>query len=178
MNFTPFPEISTPRLILREPKLEDWPVISFLRTDKEVNKYVRRSSAANKKAATEFIQKCLLDISKNKLINWFICLKEDRRMIGTICLWNFSPNRKIAEVGYDLHTTFQGFGLMHEAMEAVIQFGFAKIDLKMIEAFTNSANAKSINLLKRNQFQLNNDRRDHDDPDNMIYELYNANLSD
>lgn len=177
MNFTPFPEIITPRLILREPKLEDWPVISYLRTDKEINRFVNRSSAATRKKASEFIQKCLDDIRKNKLINWFICLKEDRRMIGTICLWNFSPNRKTAEIGYELHATFQGFGLMHEAMQAVIKFGFAEMDLNMIEAFTNSDNTKSINLLKRNQFLLNKQRRDPEESMNIIFELYSKNFS-
>ncbi|MDR5589905.1 GNAT family N-acetyltransferase [Christiangramia sp. SM2212] len=171
MTFTPFPEIVTPRLVLREPRMEDWTVISYLRSDKEVNRFVNRSCAGTREKAIEFIQKCLDDINRDKLINWFICLKEDRRMIGTICLWNISKDRKTAEIGYDLHTTFHGFGLMNEAMKAVLKYGFDEMNLQLIEAFTHELNTRSLNLLNRNNFKWNKDRVDTENDDNVIYEL-------
>lgn len=52
-----FPELETDRLLFKRLKTSDWKMISFLRSDKEVNKFVKRSSAATQEEASEFIQK-------------------------------------------------------------------------------------------------------------------------
>ncbi len=43
-----FPEIQTERLSLMRLKNSDWEMISYLRTDKNVNEFVNRSSAETK----------------------------------------------------------------------------------------------------------------------------------
>lgn len=48
-----FPELETDRLILTRLKISDWKMISFLRSDQEVNKFVKRSSAATQEEALE-----------------------------------------------------------------------------------------------------------------------------
>jgi ribosomal-protein-alanine N-acetyltransferase len=45
---------------------------------------------------------------------------------------------------------------MGEALEKVIDFGFNKMKLRTIEAFTHNENVPSIKLLVRNNFKLNN----------------------
>jgi len=169
--FKNFPILTTHRLILREPEFDDWPVVSYLRTDKKVNEFVERSSAETKEKALEFIENALSNISKDQLINWFICLKGDPKMIGSICLWNISEDRKKAEIGYDLIPDFWGKGIMNEAMQAVINFGYEELDLDMIEAFTSWENIASINLLNKNGFLLNKNKRDPDNSNNRIFEL-------
>lgn len=171
MIFTPFPVLKTQRLILRKPELSDWPIVSYLRTDKETNKYVSRSSAETKEKAIEFIEKALSNTAEDKLVNWFICLKDDPEMIGSICLWKISEDRKTAEIGYDLSPAFWNKGIMNEAMRAVIDYGLGNLSLDKIEAFTSYENAASIRLLNKNGFQLNKDIRDPDNPDNRIFEL-------
>ena len=49
-NFT---ELETDRLLLTRLKTSDWKMISFLRSDQEVNKFVKRSSAATQEEALE-----------------------------------------------------------------------------------------------------------------------------
>jgi len=169
--FEPFPEIKTARLILREPEIGNWNVISYLRTDKKVNKFVNRSTAETKEKAVEFIEKSLAGIQNGQLISWFICLKENAQMIGTICLWNISEDRKTAEIGFDLNTAFHGLGIMSEAVKAVSYYGFKIMNLEMIEAFTNLSNESSKKLLNRNNFQLNKNRRDKEVASNIVFEL-------
>ena len=92
-------------------------------------------------------------------------------MIGSICLWNFSPDRKVAEVGYDLHPKFQKRGIMDESLRSVLKFGFEKLGLDEIEAFTHRDNAHSITLLERSQFSYIKARKDKDNENNIIYAL-------
>lgn len=107
INFNPFPIIKTERLLLRRLDVSDWNVISYLRSDVIVNKFVRRPKAENKTEAIKFIDKINEGIGNNEFIYWSICLKNRPVMIGSICLWNFSPDKKTAEVGYDLNPDFQ-----------------------------------------------------------------------
>ncbi|PTX43513.1 ribosomal-protein-alanine N-acetyltransferase [Christiangramia gaetbulicola] len=171
MIFKPFPLLQTQRLILREPQIADWPVVSHLRTDSYINRFVKRSSAETEEKAKEFIENALANMAKDELVNWFICLKEDPKMIGSICLWNISADRKTAEIGYDLDAPFWGKGIMDEAMQAVINYGFDILKLDNIEAYTSYGNSASLGLLRKNGFKLNKEKTDADNPDNRIFEL-------
>jgi [ribosomal protein S5]-alanine N-acetyltransferase len=57
-----------------------------------------------------------------------------------------------AEIGYALHPEHQGIGLMQEALNAVLDYGFTVMNLHSVEANVNPNNAASINLLQRNGF--------------------------
>lgn len=166
-----FPQLSTERLVLRKLETSDWKMISYLRTDPKVNQFVKRSMAETEEKALQFIKKTVLDINTGSLVQWCICTNNNPEMIGTICLWNISKDRKTAEVGYDLIPAFHKKGIMNEALREVLRFGFENLDLQMIEAFTQLDNLASKNLLIRNGFILNDKRVDEDNSKNHIYEL-------
>ena len=167
-----FQELETNRLHLRRLVETDWEMIRYLRSDKEVNQFVKRQPAETKEKALAFIAKTNDDIDQGKLCQWCIAWNNSPVMIGNICLWNFSHDRKTAEVGYDLSPEFQGRGIMDEAMKAVINFGFNQLKLDLIEAFTNKQNESSKKLLLKNHYKWNASRMDPDDLDNIIYELH------
>lgn len=169
MQFIEFPVLTTQRLTLRQTTKDDWEEVLFLRSDEEVNKYVKRQAPKTKTDAEEFIAKITRGLTNGEIIYWSITLKESPEMIGSICLWNFSPDRTIAEVGYDLVPQFQNRGIMSEALKCVLNFGFNSLNLKEIEAFTHHANESSKKLLTKNNFRLDPDRRDDDNADNLIY---------
>ena len=60
LNFTPFPELKTERLLLRQLTEADSQDIFFLRTDKGVNRYIERSRPENINDARDFILKTSL----------------------------------------------------------------------------------------------------------------------
>lgn len=62
---------------------------------------------------------------------------------------------------------------MNEALKSVIHFGFNKLDLSKIEAFTHSENQSSIRLLEKNNFHLMEDSRDENNPNNIIFVIKN-----
>ncbi|MEM6348333.1 MAG: GNAT family N-acetyltransferase, partial [Bacteroidota bacterium] len=94
MPFHPFPELSTKRLQLRRTLLSDAEAVFFLRSDPAVNALVKRPSPKTLAEAEEFIRLRDQDIENEAILYWSICLKEDPKMIGSICLWNFTADKK------------------------------------------------------------------------------------
>ena len=154
MNVTPFPNLATDRLILRQMKMEDENEIFFLRSDERVLKYTEVPKAVSVDDARKFIEKINTGIPKNGWMFWAITLKNDDKLIGTICLWNISEDGLTTDIGYVLHPDFQGRGIMHEAISAVIKYGFETMKVNTIDADVDPNNSKSIKLLERNGFVL------------------------
>lgn len=165
----PFPILKTNRLKLRSLEKIDTMEILFLRSDKEVNQFVKRTAPKHKTDAEEFISKIQLDFIEGRNIYWVINSIHETSMLGSICLWNFSSDRKKAEVGYDLMPKFQGKGIMSEALAEVLKFGFTQLSLKEICAFTQYNNHSSIQLLKKNSFTPKEHEIDPDNDQNRMY---------
>jgi len=111
-----FPEIKTRNLILRRLIQQDGKAIFILRIDKEVNRFIRRDIMNSETEALTFIEKIWSNADRGPDVFWGICLNTQPDLIGSVCLWNFSEDRKQAELGYELLPVFQGRGLMSEAV--------------------------------------------------------------
>lgn len=164
-----FPLLKTKRLELRCLLMTDSKDILMLRTDKEVNKYIERSTSRTDKNGKEFIKRISKSRIENSVYYWVISFNENPKLMGTICLWNFNEDKSVAEVGYDLLTEHQGQGIMTEALKAVIKFGFNTAGFKVIEAFTHQDNIASKQLLIKNGFEERKDRVDNENANNIIF---------
>lgn len=172
-NFSPFPVLETERLTLRELNLEDTKTIFGLRTNKEVNTYIKRDTPKNLSETRAFIDMISNLVSDNEGIFWVIETKQSNEIIGTIGLRNFDLEDNYAEVGYELNPDYQQEGFMTEALKEVINFGFNNLELKTIEGFTHQNNSASIALLEKQDFVFQPERKDEDFEDNRIYRLEN-----
>ncbi len=152
LNFTPFPILSTERLLLRAITTDDANEIFFLRSDKEVLKYLDKEPAKSIDEAKEFIERIKKDQANNDGILWGITQKDNHLIIGTIGFWRMQKEHYRSEVGYVLHPSYQGKGIMNEAMQAVLNYGFETMKLHSVEANVNPSNAASIKLLEKNWF--------------------------
>lgn len=150
--FTPFPVLRTERLILRQLVSTDDNEIFALRSDKNVNKYLDRTPGRSIDDAKIFIRTINENILRNDSIYWAITLTGADKVVGTICLFDFSADNLKAEIGYELIPDFQGKGIMQEAAAKVITFGIQQIGLNSIEAYTHSENERSIRLLEKFDF--------------------------
>ncbi|MFT5892376.1 MAG: ribosomal-protein-alanine N-acetyltransferase [Dokdonia sp.] len=167
-DFSEFEPIETTRLHLRAPAMEDKEVIFFMRTAPEVNTYIKRTPPKTLQEIDIFINDRLRDRQQGTSIYWVLTLKESPdQCIGAISLWQFSKDKKTAEVGYDLHPNYQGKGYMSEALMAVLKFGFDTLDLHTIEAHTHIENTPSRKLLEHHAFTLT-DKKDNV-PTNVVY---------
>jgi len=152
LNFTPFPELSTKRLKLRRITNEDAGEIFVHRSNQQMLRYLDRDPISSLDEAKQWIKMIDNGIDKDEYIAWGLTLKNEPKVIGTISVWNIKKEHHRAEIGYALHPDQQGKGLMQEALEAILDFGFKNMKLHSVEANVNPANAASIKLLEKNNF--------------------------
>ncbi|HMC99695.1 MAG TPA: GNAT family N-acetyltransferase [Ferruginibacter sp.] len=154
LDFTPFPEISTQRLLLRKIEMTDAAAIMAMRSDEIVMQYIDRELITSIEAAEAWIQKVVDSLNNNSGINWAITLKEDpTKQIGTIGFWRLIKEHFRAEIGYMLNRNYWRMGIMKEAIPAVNEFGFKKMGLHSIEAHINPANKASAAILEATGFK-------------------------
>ena len=72
--------------------------------------------------------------------------------MGNIGIWQLKKEDYSGEIGYMLHPDFWRKGIMQEAVEAVINFGFNQMQLHSLEAKINPSNSASAMLLEKNNF--------------------------
>lgn len=153
LDFTPFPELKTRRLLLRQLTPEDAPAIFFLRSDQEVLRYIGKEPAGSLNEATEFIAQISNSIKSNEAIMWGICLQNDPgKIIGTICYWRLQPLNYRAELGYALDPQHWRKGLMKEAIGKILEYGFETMKLHSIEARISPGNIASAAILEATGF--------------------------
>ncbi|MBI2968325.1 MAG: GNAT family N-acetyltransferase [Bacteroidetes bacterium] len=166
--FTPFPTLTTERLILRQLSIDDDKEIFALRSDNKVNKYLDRQPSETIEDARRFINKVSQSIKKSDLIYWAITMADKNNLLGTICLFDFSDEKNKCEIGYELLPDFQGQGIMKEATSKIIEFGIRTVGLEEIEAFTHKDNQNSTKLLEKFGFKKSTEP-DKTNPDYFIF---------
>lgn len=164
-------KLETERLLLKETNESYVEDILRIRSNEVINQFVRRNSPKNNYDALQFILTIKERTKNNQTFYWGISLKDQPNLIGTICLWNFSEDRKIAEVGYELLPDYHRKGIMSEALAAVLDFGFNDLHLQEILAITNKFNENSKGLLLKHNFILEKGRKDEGFPENIIFSL-------
>ena len=152
-NFSPFPQLTTERLLLRQMTLDDAPAVLRLRSNTDVMKYINRPLTQTVEEAEKWISVVIDTLEKNDGISWCISLKEKpAEHVGSIGLWRIEKENYRAEIGYMLEPHLQGQGLMYEAIVPVIQYGFEVMQLHSIEAHIDPRNAASAALLRKAGF--------------------------
>jgi ribosomal-protein-alanine N-acetyltransferase len=153
LNFTPFPELKTNRLLLRRLEGSDAREMFFLRSNENVLRYLGREPAKTITEAEEFIGQINKNVDGNESILWGIALLDNPAVIiGTICLWNFQKEHYRSEIGYILHPDFWRKGIMKEAINCVVDYGFNILGLHSIEALLSTGNIASSAVLESTGF--------------------------
>ncbi len=150
--FDPFPELTTKRLRLRFLDLEDAADYFEIRSDEQVMKYLARPKAQTIEDVIQVIKRVHDSIQKNTGICWAICLKEDPKIIGTIGFYRSQLEHFRTEIGYEMRPEYWGKGIMSEAMRAVLDYVFHKLNFHSVEANIDPINKKSSGILERNHF--------------------------
>ena len=152
-NFAPFPELRTERLLLRKITADDAPELFMLRCNEDVMRYLGREPAKSIAEAEDLISQFSKNIDENESILWGITLLNDtEKIIGTICLWNFKRESYRGEIGYILHPSHWRKGIMKEAINRVVDYGFDTLKLHSIEAMLSPRNVASVAVLERTGF--------------------------
>ena len=182
LNFDPFPNLETPRLLLRRITEADAPQIMVMRGDAENMKFVPRPLVTNIEQALQHYAMIDAKIVNNEGINWAITLKENPNvMIGIIGHYKIQTEHYRSEIGYMLVPDFHAKGIVTEAIHAALIYGFEVLNLHSVEAIIDPNNIASEKALLKNGFVkeahiLENEYYDGEFIDTVIYSLLRRNF--
>lgn len=181
INFHPFQNLETGRLLLRRLDANDVDEVFLMRSNPETMKYIPRPLLKTKEEALGHIAMIEDKIVTNTGINWGITIKGSPKIIGIIGNYKISPENHRAEIGYMLLHEFNGKGYITEAIKAVLTYGFEQMDLHSIEAIIDPDNSASERVLQKNGFVKEahireNELWDGKFWDTVIYSLLRSNF--
>jgi RimJ/RimL family protein N-acetyltransferase len=140
--------LHTDRLLLR-PLLEtDVDALFAIFSDARVMRYWSTPAWTSREPAREMIAADLAQTSRDNL-RLGIALSESGILLGTCSLFSINSVCRRAEVGYGLGSFAWGHGYMHEALQALLDFGFGELGLNRIEADIDPRNGASARTLER-----------------------------
>lgn len=155
------PELLTPRLRLRALAHSDAPAIfQYLSLD-AVAKFQTQAAFACVQEAEHLIQTWQNHFVAQHGLHWGITLIDDNTVIGTCGLQHFCLENSRAQIHFDLHPKHWQQGLMSEAVQALLQYGFSVLDLHRLEAFINPLNEAAATLLGKVGLQAEGVLRDY-----------------
>ena len=152
LNFNPFPQLQTQRLVLRKPVPGDVAQLHHLRSNDSVLQYLDRAKPASLDETADFLNKVIANHINGDGIMWIISRPDDAGIMGTIGFWRIEKQQFRAEIGYMLSPQYQRQGYMYEALKSVVDFGFEHMNLHSVEANCNPDNKASMQLLEKSGF--------------------------
>ena len=152
INFNPFPDLTSDRLVLRRVTANDADGMIALRGNPENMKYLPRPLITTQEQALEFINRTDTMIEGNQGINWAITLKGDPTFIGTAGIYRIIAENHRAEVGYMLLPEYRLKGIATETIDMMLNYGFNQMQLHSMQAVIDPANIASERVLQKNGF--------------------------
>lgn len=152
INFHPFKDLETERLLLRRVAESDYPEIMELRGNPETMKYIPRPLVKTKEDAINHFKMIDKKIESNEGINWAITLKGNPKLIGIIGHYRIQPENYRCEIGYMILPENNGKGIVTEAIKVVLKYGFDDLQMHSIEAVIDPENTASERVLQKNGF--------------------------
>lgn len=181
INFHPFKNLESERLLLRRVSIDDVNEIQELRGNPETMKYIPRPLVTNLEEAIAHFEMIDDKIEKNEGINWAITIKGNPKLIGIIGHYRIQPENYRCEIGYMILPQYNGLGIATEAIKVVLEYGFDDLKMHSIEAIIDPENIASERVLQKNGFVkeahiLENEFYDGKFLDTVIYSLLKRNF--
>lgn len=176
-DFSAFPTLTTPRLVLREVEPTDVEAVFALRSDPEVQRY-NGEPMQSIAEAEKLVDDLRTIIFPNKYgIQWAVTERDHDELIGLFGLNYWDQHHRRLDLGYDLAHAHWGKGYAYEGLKTILDWGFPNLNLNRIEAHVIDGNARSVRVLERLGFRLDGRRRafslepDGQFHDSLIYGL-------
>lgn len=141
--------LDTPRLLLRPLRESDVQALFAMHGDPQVMRYWSTPPWTDIAPAHAMIATDADPANHGRHLRLGIELKADASLVGTCSLFAVNALCRRAEIGYVLRASAWGQGLMHEALQVLLQHGFGTLQLNRIEADVDPRNAASAQTLER-----------------------------
>ena len=159
-DFSSFPVLTTPRLVLREMTVEDAADFFVFASDPEGQKYDSDPPLGQLAEALQIIEENHQRFLAKKSINWGITLVEEQRVIGNIGFYFYHQEYYKVDLGYTVARPYWRKGVATEALGAVVKFAFETIGVHRINVDTRMDNLASLGLMRAAGFQYEGARRE------------------
>ena len=141
--------IETPRLILRQARIEDAQVMfDNWANDPEVTKYLTWPPHGNVEITRKLLASWVQNYEKDDYYQWMIVLKETGEPIGSI-MANTVGRAQSAHIGYCIGKTWWHKGIMSETLKAVMDFLFDEVGYHRVESLHDSNNPNSGAVMRK-----------------------------
>jgi RimJ/RimL family protein N-acetyltransferase len=147
--FGTFPRLETPRLILREITPDDVQDLFRIYANPEVMRYWSAAPMRSIAEAHRKIAGVAAAFHAHEGIRWAITRKDAGRLIGSCGHWRLVKEHFRSEIGYELAPEHWGQGIMPEAVDAILRFGFERMGLHSVEAQIEPNNIGSRRVLEK-----------------------------
>ncbi len=140
----------TERLVLRSLREPDAPALFAIFSDPEVMRYWSSPPWASIDEAHAMVTRDQQAMATGDYLRLGLVRADTDTLIGTCTLFSINAACRRAEVGYSLAQPAWGHGYMHEALRALLDYGFSEMQLNRIEADIdprNNASARSLDRL-------------------------------
>ncbi|MCU0642107.1 MAG: GNAT family N-acetyltransferase [archaeon] len=157
-------KLETKRLILRPVTAKDAKDLAESLNNLNISKWIVPMPYPYKlKDAKYWINKQLKEHKEKERTDYtfVIELKPNKRLIGAVGIFGFDSKKVKGELGYWLDQNHWQKGIMSEAVEAVISFGFNKLKLKKILIPAFAGNPGSNAIAKKFGFTIEGKMRQH-----------------
>jgi RimJ/RimL family protein N-acetyltransferase len=144
--------LTTERHTLRPLRPDDAPAVYDMHADPVTLRYWSTPPWADPALADELIARDQKAMAAGDYVRLGIERLSDGRLIGLCTLFAFYLPSRRCEIGYILHRDTWGQGHMHEALSALLDYGFGVLDLNRIEADIDPRNTGSRRTLERQGF--------------------------
>lgn len=148
MPLPTFPILETDNLRLREIVPADAEAVFRVFADQEVTHYYDLEAFNNLEQAREHIARQALRYQRGELIRWGITQSANDVLIGSAGLAIYEASNQ-AGLGYELARPYWRKGIMTEALEIVIRFGFRTLKVNRLQALVMPGNEASAGLLDK-----------------------------
>ena len=171
-----FEEIKTKRMVLRKLTPEVYWFVHENYSDDELMQFLALKSFHELKREKEKYN-CGLSTYNKSFVHFKLYDRLSGSPIGNCGFHTWYTEHARAEIGYDICSDqLMGTGLMTEALGAVIDYWFNRMDLNRIEAFVGLNNTASLKLLAKFGFQKEGHLRLHyhkneQTEDSLVYSL-------
>lgn len=144
MKYVEMEPLHTPRLRLRKLTMADVPLYyTRLGSREEVTKYMLFGPHRSISQSVASVEKALCRYAEGKCYRFCIALRETDELIGVIEALRFDEQECSCSFAYMLAPEFWGQGYGTEALSALLEFLFTRMDIQRVEADHMAENAAS-----------------------------------
>jgi [ribosomal protein S5]-alanine N-acetyltransferase len=147
------PTLDAPRVRLRWLTETDIDALYAVFSDRQMMRYWSSPAMTKRQEAEDYLRRIHEGFAGKSLFQWGVELKQEPQVIGTCTLFHIDPANAKAELGYCLGSAHWGKGHMSEALTALLDFAFATLKLRRLEADVDPRNESSLRLLDKLGFR-------------------------